>query len=118
DASNLNALMVELVDRFGPAPEQALNLFRQARIQQRMRELGIRALRASDRGGEAEFYDGTPVDPLHLAALARQQPEEYALRPRGALRFRADLSKPERRFRYVERLLASLEEARRSETVH
>lgn len=118
DASSLNALMVELVDRFGPAPDQAMNLFRQARIQQRMRELGIRVLQAADRGGEAEFYNHTPVDPLHLAALARRQPEEYSLRPHGALRFRADLSRPERRFGYIERLLESLEEARGSETVH
>ena len=73
--------------------------------------MGIRVLQAADRGGEAEFYNDTPVDPLHLAALARRQPEEYALRPRGALRFRADLSRTERRFRYVERLLASLEES-------
>ena len=118
EASDLNALMVELADRFGPAPEQALNLFRQARIQQRMRELRIRMLQAGARGGEAEFDADTPVDPLHLARLARQQPEEYALRPRGALKFRADLAEPDRRFRYVERLLAMLEEAPRPETVH
>lgn len=117
-ASDLNTLMVELVDRFGPAPEQALNLFRQARIQQRMRKLRIRMLQAAARGGEAEFHSDTPVDPLQLATLARRQPEEFALRPRGALKFRADLSRPEQRFRYVERLLATLGQACQSETVH
>ena len=117
-ATDLNALMVELVDRFGPAPEQALNLFRQARIQQRMRKLGIRMLQAGPSGGEAEFYSETPLDPLQLAALAQQQPEEFTLRPRGALRFRAGLAEPEQRFRYVERLLATLEQACPSETVH
>ena len=117
-ASDLNALMVELVDRFGPAPEQALNLFRQARIQQRMRKLRIRMLQAAARGGEAEFHSDTPLDPLQLAALAQQQPEEFALRPHGALAFRADLSRPGQRFRYVERLLSTLEQALQSETVH
>ena len=118
DPSGLNALLVELVDRFGPAPEQTLNLFRQARIQQRMRKLRISALQAAARGGEAGFASDTPLDPMRLVALAQSHPEEFALRPDGALRFRADLSEPETRFRYVERLLATLERARPAETVH
>ena len=118
DPSELNALMVELVDRFGAAPEQALNLFRQARIQQRMRGLRIRALQAAARGGEAGFHADTPVDPMRLVAIARQKPEEFALRPDGTLRFRADLSEPECRFRYVERLLTALEQARSTDAVH
>ena len=111
DAPQLDALMVELVDRFGPAPEPALNLFRQAGIQQRMRKLHICRLEAASRGGEAEFSTVTPVDPLQLAALAQQQPEELSLRPHGALAFRADLSRPDQRFGYVERLLTTLEQA-------
>ena len=118
DSSELNALMVELVDRYGAAPEQALNLFRQARIQQRMRALRMRVLQAAAQGGEAEFSPDTPLDPMRLVAIAQEQPEEFALRPGGALRFRADLSDPEKRFRYVERLLAKLEQARQEETVH
>ena len=114
DSSELNALLVELVDRFGPVPESARNLFRQARIQQRMRELRIQMLQAAAHGGEAEFHTDTPVDPLRLVAMAQQQPQEFALRPRGELRFRADLTEPEQRFRYVERLLASLEQAGQS----
>ncbi len=114
DSSELNALLVELVDRFGPVPDSARNLFRQARIQQRMRELRIQMLQAAAHGGEAEFHNDTPVDPLRLVAMAQQQPQEFALRPRGELRFRADLTEPEQRFRYVERLLASLEQAGQS----
>ena len=109
DSSELNALLVELVDRFGPVPESARNLFRQARIQQRMRELRIQMLQAAAHGGEAEFHSDTPVDPLRLVAMAQQQPEEFALRPRGELKFRADLAEPEQRFRYIERLITMLE---------
>ena len=111
DSSGLNALLVELVDRFGPAPEPARNLFRQARIQQRMRELRIVALRASAHGGEAEFHVETPVDPSHLVALVRQRPDQFALRPGGELKFRAALPGPEQRFRHVERLLTTLEQS-------
>ena len=119
DSSDLNALRVELVDRFGAAPEPARNLFRQARIQQRMRALRIQMLQAAGHGGEAEFHPDTPVDPLRLVAIAQQQPEEFALRPGGALKFRADLAEPEHRFRYVERFLTTLEQSGQSaEAVH
>ena len=111
DSRHLDELQVELVDRFGPAPEAARNLFRQARIQQRMRGLRIERLEASAPGGEAEFHADTPVDPLRLVALAQRQPEEFALRPNGALRFRAPLADPDDRFRYVERLLTTLEQS-------
>ncbi len=111
DSSDLNALLVELVDRFGPAPEAARNLFRQAHLQQRMRELRIQVLQAAAHGGEAEFHPDTPVDPMRLVAIAQQQPAEFALRPDGALKFRAELTEPEQRFRYVERLLTTLEDS-------
>ncbi len=118
DSSELNALLVELVDRFGPIPDPARNLFRQARIQQRMRELRIQMLQAAAHGGEAEFHNDTPIDPLRLVAMAQQQPDEFTLRPHGEFRFRANLAEPEQRFRYVERLLTSLEQAGQSRTVH
>ena len=111
DPRQLDELQVELVDRFGPAPEAARNLFRQARIQQRMRDLRIERLDAAARGGEAEFHADTPVDPMRLVALAQRQPQEFALRPSGALRFRAPLDDPHERFRYVERLLTTLEQS-------
>ncbi|MCY4255229.1 MAG: transcription-repair coupling factor [Gammaproteobacteria bacterium] len=107
----LDELKVELVDRFGPMPEAARNLFRQARIQQRMRGLGIRMLEAAARGGEAEFHADTRVDPMRLVALAQRQPQEFALRPNGVLKFRAALDDSAERFRYVERLLAILEQS-------
>ncbi len=107
----LDELQAELVDRFGPAPEAARNLFRQARIQQRMRGLRIRMLEVAARGGEAEFDRDTPVDPMRLVALAQRQPQEFALRPNGALKFRASLTDSRKRFRYAERLLTTLEQS-------
>ena len=118
-APQLDELKVELVDRFGPAPEAVRSLFRQARIQQRMRALRMRMLEAAAHGGEAEFHAGTPVDPMRLVALAQRQPQEFALRPNGALRFRASLNNARERFRYVERLLTTLEQSGPSaQTVH
>ena len=113
-AEQLDELQVELVDRFGPAPEAARNLFRQSRIQQRMRGLRIRMLEAAARGGEIEFHPDTPVDPMQLVALAQRQPQEFALRPNGALKFRAALDESDRRFRYIERLLTTLEQSNAS----
>ena len=119
DSPQLDELQVELVDRFGPAPEAARNLFRQARIQQRMRGLRMRMLEAAAKGGKAEFHADTPVDPMRLVALAQQQSEEFTLRPNGALKFRASLDNSGERFRYVERLLTTLEQSRTSsQTVH
>ncbi len=109
-SAQLDELQVELVDRFGPAPEATRNLFRQARIQQRMRTLRIQRLEATARGGEAEFHADTPVDPTRLVALAQRQPQEFGLRPNGALKFRASLADSRERFRYVERLLTNLEQ--------
>ncbi len=114
DSQQLDELQVELVDRFGPAPAAARNLFRQGRIQQRMRDLRIRRLEAARRGGEAEFHPDTPVDPMGLAALVQARPQEFGLRPNGALKFRAALDDASERFRYVERLLTTLERSRAS----
>ena len=111
DSGQLDALQVELVDRFGPAPAPALNLFRQARLQQRMRALRIRMLEAGTGGGAAEFHPDTPVDPMRLVALAQRQAQEFSLRPNGVLRFRAAMAEPRERFRYAERLLTALEQA-------
>ncbi len=57
DASGLDELTAELVDRFGELPAAAGNLLKLARLKLRARELGVRSLNLGTGGGHVLFEE-------------------------------------------------------------
>jgi transcription-repair coupling factor (superfamily II helicase) len=104
----LTNLQIELIDRFGLLPEATRNLFRLTEIRLKAAPIGIRRLDMSTEGGLVEFSKDTNVDPTLLVRLIESEPERYRLDREQKLRIREDLSKPERRFQFVNELVTRL----------
>jgi transcription-repair coupling factor (superfamily II helicase) len=116
DETALRELQVELVDRFGVLPEAARNLLRIAELRLKARPLVLRRLDASATGGFIEFGARTSVNPAWIVTQLRTEPQTYRLDRTQKFRFSAELTLPERRFAFVERLLDSMLAGRGPET--
>lgn len=108
DRSELRELQVELIDRFGLLPEAAKNHMRVAAIKIDAIALGLAKIDAAESGGYLVFGDQARTDPLALVNLVQNEGHVYRLSGAHRLKFRLDLSDPERRFRQIESLLDRL----------
>jgi len=96
DERALEALQVELIDRFGLLPEPTRNLFRITAIRLLADPLGIRRLEISARGGLVEFGPNTTVDPGVLVHLLESEPDRFRLDRQQRLKIMADVDEQER----------------------
>lgn len=87
DQKALDALQVELIDRFGLLPQPAKNLFEVTAIRQRILALGINRLEAGPNGGQLVFGKQSKVDLGYLLSLLQQQPAIYKLDGSDKLKF-------------------------------
>ena len=108
DTDELRDLQVELIDRFGLLPEPARTLLRNASIKRTAALLGIEKIYASASGGYLHFASDARVDPVILVQLVQLVSRVYKLKGAQRLLFQTDLDDVERRYRFVEELLASL----------
>lgn len=75
----------ELIDRFGPLPEETRQLFDVTAIKAACKSLGISKLDAGPKGIVMAFREDTPVDPAQLMSLVRSRPNQLKLRPDSKL---------------------------------
>ena len=106
--AELRELQVELIDRFGLLPDAARNQMRIAAIKLNAIVLGIEKIDASDQGGYLVFGEQTNSDPVALVNLVQNQGDIYRLSGAHRLKFRLDLTNPEKRFGHIENLLETL----------
>jgi len=83
----LDALQVELIDRFGLLPPAAKQLFATTAIKQRILALGIKRLEVGPNGGQLVFGKQSKVDLGYLLSLLSQQPAIYKLDGSDKLKF-------------------------------
>ncbi|MDZ7735805.1 MAG: TRCF domain-containing protein [Gammaproteobacteria bacterium] len=109
DMEELNDLKEEVIDRFGPLPEPAVNLFRQTRIKLKARPLGVRKIDLGTSGGRIQFDEqATGVDPQRIVNLLKHQPQTYRFDGPDKLRIMADLPEADMRFKLLHDLLDEL----------
>jgi transcription-repair coupling factor (superfamily II helicase) len=108
DATALEDMQAELVDRFGPLPAPASNLLAIAALRLRARELGIRRLELTAQGGSVAFEEQNRVEPAAVIALIQKQAKEFRLEGPLRLRVTRPLPTPHERFAYADRLLKSM----------
>lgn len=101
-------LREELIDRFGPLPEPATNLFRIAELRYKAGRLGIRRVDLGRRGGSLHFRQNTPLPPGRLARLAQDDPGSYRLATGDRLRIATELPEPRQRLEFLAKLLDGL----------
>ncbi len=104
----LEALRIEVIDRFGPLPEATHNLFRTAALRQQCEQLGIRRIDIGGGGGRIDFRADPTIDMGALLAIVQGDPATYRFDGADSLRFSGDLDTAEERLALIEGLLASL----------
>ncbi|ADP12275.1 transcription-repair coupling factor [Erwinia sp. Ejp617] len=100
-SSELDALKVELIDRFGLLPDAARNLLGIAALRLAAKKLGVRRVEASEKGGFVEFAEKNKVDPAWLIGLLQREPQHWRLDGPTRIRFMRDLSERKVRMKWV-----------------
>jgi len=106
--AELDDLQAETVDRFGPMPDPAKNLFRIARLRVAAVHLGIERLDVAPAGGSVTFTDATPIDPGALILLVQRSGRTLRFDGPTKLRFSGQHAEAEERFAAAGRLLQEL----------
>jgi len=104
----LDDLRAEMIDRFGPLPEAARNLYRVASLKIRARALGIRKLDAGPQGGYVSFDETNQIDPQAVIRLVQKGSRGFRLDGPLKLRFTWRAESENERFDQVAKLLDSL----------
>ena len=104
----LNELKVEIVDRFGRAPEGLLRLFAVTELKLQADALGISKIDLGDRGGRIEFSKQVTIDPLRIVNLVQSQPQTYRLDGATVLRVQQAMESFTDRQQFAQDLLAHL----------
>tara|TARA_R110001583_G_scaffold28426_3_gene100898 strand:- start:10154 stop:13636 length:3483 start_codon:yes stop_codon:yes gene_type:complete len=110
DKHALKELQVEMIDRFGLLPLAVKNLIQVAEIKQSCTPLGIKRLEAHANGGNIQFTENTPVDPMFLVSLLQKQGNTFKLEGPTKLKFNVDLEDTRARINWVMQLLSSFKD--------
>jgi transcription-repair coupling factor (superfamily II helicase) len=108
DDGELAELKVEMIDRFGTLPDAARNLLDIAALRLVARELGIRRIEASEKGGFFEFAPKNHVDPGWLIGLLQKDPKQWKLDGPTRLKFTRDLAERKSRMDWVQKFVGDL----------
>jgi transcription-repair coupling factor (superfamily II helicase) len=79
------AFAAELIDRFGPLPEEADQLIAVAALKALCRRCLIAKLDAGPKGAVLTFRDGGFPDPMALVRHVQERPDDFKMRPDGKL---------------------------------
>ena len=85
DATAFQDLIDELLERFGPLPEELSNLFAIVAIKKELMPLRISKLERGPDNLVFSFLPDTPVDPVHLANYLQSGTSDQRLTPDGRL---------------------------------
>src|SRR5262249_61951339 len=86
---DIDRVLEEAVDRYGPLPDSVLNLADYGRIRVMADKLGIDGIDREARTVVLKFRPQAKVDPVRLVALVRRRPD-LTLVPPAALRLNLD----------------------------
>ncbi len=79
------SFVAELVDRFGPLPDETQKLIAVTTIKSNCKKLGIAKVSAGPKGILLSFRQDTPVQADRIVAFVHQRPGELKLRPDAKL---------------------------------
>ncbi|HEX5649447.1 MAG TPA: transcription-repair coupling factor [Steroidobacteraceae bacterium] len=104
----LDDLQAETVDRFGPLPDPAKNLFRIARLRIVAAPLSIERMDVGTASGSVSFGDDTPLEPGALILLLQKSSRTMRFDGPKKVRFTGTWEEPEQRFAAAQKLLDQL----------
>ena len=102
------AFTAELIDRFGPVPDDTKQLLDISSIKAGCKKLGIAKLDAGPKGAVFTFRENSPVPPEKIVALVQKRPNQLKLRPDMKLVFSGSWNSATQKSRGVKQLLEQL----------
>ena len=110
-AEDREALAAELIDRFGPLPEEAGQLLKVVAIKGLCRQANVAKIDVGPKGAVATFRNDAFPNPLALVKLVQSRPNEWKLRPDHKVVVKGEWDRPDARLNAAERILTSLAKA-------
>jgi len=108
DDAEIDRIRDELLDRYGPLPDEAANLFEVIRLKSRARQLGIAAIDLTKGEIVLTAADQSKVDPQRLLDLLHQAGAGMRVAPDRKIYARAPKGDPAHLFAATRNLLANL----------
>jgi len=106
--AEIDSFAAELIDRFGPLPDEVENLLEIIGIKQFCKQAGIAKLDTGPKGAVLSFHNDRFARPEALVAFIQKQPGQVTLRPDHRLVFRRDWGRPDTRLQGARRLAMQL----------
>ena len=104
----IEAFTAELIDRFGPLPEEVRHLLDVVEIKGLCRQAGIEQIDAGPKGAVIAFRNKTFANPEGLIAFIREEGARVKLQPDHRLIYYANWATPEARLQGTRELLKRL----------
>lgn len=108
NSAELDAIQVEMIDRFGLLPHPLKSLFALSELKLKLTALGIRKLEANSEVGKIEFNEKPNLDPTRLIKLIQTQPERYRFEGANKLRFTLKAHDVKERIQLVEEVISEI----------
>ena len=108
DEREIQAFGAELVDRFGPLPQQVEHLLQIVAIKSLCRQANVEKIETGPKGAVVSFRDNTFANPDRLVAFIHDQGPAARVRPDMKVVFLDDWEDPRSRLRGTAAILRSL----------
>jgi transcription-repair coupling factor (superfamily II helicase) len=108
DEHDIDGFAAELVDRFGPLPEEVKYLLDTVKIKALCRRANVAKIDTGPKGAVLSFRDDRFANPEGLVAYIREQGPAARVRPDMKVVLFEDWEKPEQRLRGTEKILRDL----------
>ena len=102
------ALAAELIDRFGPLPQEADHLLKVVGIKGLCRQANVSKVDVGPKGAVITFREDTFPNPAGLVAQMQKRVGDWKLRPDQKLVVKGDWSNADARLGTAERILGEL----------
>jgi transcription-repair coupling factor (superfamily II helicase) len=110
ERSEIDAFAAEMIDRFGPLPDEVEHLLEVVVIKSYCRQAGAAKLDAGPRGATLAFRDNRFANPAGLVEFITRQGASARLRPDHTLLYLRDWSETQSRLEGVRHLMRNLAE--------
>ena len=107
DEDQLTLLREELVDRFGPLPDQARALIESHRLRLLGKPLGIARVDATDAAVQLQFIPNPPIEPIKVLKLVQSR-RNYKLAGPNGIRIEAKLQDLQAKMAAIRQAFAEL----------
>lgn len=109
EESDVHQMRVEIIDRFGPIPQEVENLFSVLKIKKTCKDMNIGTLQVGEKGVMIRFIPNTITNPEKLLIFIHKQKGVWKIRPDQSVYVTKLFSNPQQKVQAAEELLHQLQ---------